>query len=118
VIPWAHRVQCRSPRDVSVFETRCPSYLQLKQRETPSSSCPSVVLDGGTLDNRLECIDRSWGNLCGFGETSGPSSVLSAWLVEVHSDSSLPVLVEMIVRDLVIVFDGLPSESVGSTLQV
>ncbi len=90
----------------------CGSYLQLKQSETPSSSCSSIVLDSRALDNWLQSVDRSWSNLCGFGETGCSSSVLSSRLVEMDSDPSLPVLVKMVVRNLVIVFDGLRFELV------
>jgi len=90
----------------------CAPYLQLKHRESSSSSRLSVVLDRRALYDGSESVDWSWGDLCCLGETSCSSSVLSAWLVEVHSDSSLPVLVEVVVRNFVVVFDCLRTLSV------
>lgn len=83
------------------------AYLQLLQRETSTSSCSSVVLDSRALHNRSELVDWSRSNSCGFGESCCSSSVLSGWLVEVDSHSSLPVLVEVVVGNFVVVLDGL-----------
>ena len=83
------------------------SYLQFKQSETSSSSCLSVVPSGRALDNWLESVNWSWSNLRGLCETSSSSSVFSAWLIEVDSHPSLPVLVEVVVGDDVVVLDCL-----------
>lgn len=83
------------------------AYLEFKQCETPSDSCSSVVLHGRALDDGSESVSRSRCNCSGLCETRSSSTMLSAWLVEVNSHSSLPVLVEVVVRYLVVVLDGL-----------
>lgn len=86
------------------------SYLQFKKCETSSSSCSSVILIRRALNDWPQSVDWSRSNTGGFCESCCSSSVLSGWLVEVDSNSSLPVLVEVVVRDLVIVLDGLRIE--------
>lgn len=83
------------------------SYLEFSQCETPSNSCSSVILDCRALNNGSESIDWSRSDSCGLCETSGSTSVLSCWLVEVYSYPSLPILVEMGVGDDIIVLDCL-----------
>jgi hypothetical protein len=83
------------------------SYLQLPQTETPTSSCSPVILDRRASHNGSEFVDRSRGNSCSFGETVGATAGLAAGLFEVDLDSSLPVLVEVPIRDDVVVFDRL-----------
>lgn len=93
---------CVREFDVLVF-----SYLQFKKCETSTSSCSSVVLNCRTLNDRSEVIDWSRSNFSGLCKTSLSSSVLSSWLIEVNSNSSLPVLVKVVVRYCVIVLDCL-----------
>jgi hypothetical protein len=91
------------------------SYLQLPQIETPTSSCSPVILDRRASHHRSKFVDGSRGNSGGFGETVGATARLAAGLLEVHLDSSLPVLVEVPVGDDVVVFDRLVWWLVGLT---
>ena len=83
------------------------SYLEFSQCETTSNSCSSVILDCRALNDRSKSVSWSRSDSCGLCETSGSASVLSCWLVEMYSYSSLPILVEMGVGDDVIVLDCL-----------
>lgn len=83
----------------------CKSYLQLLQRESSTSSSTAVVLQRRTSHNRSELIDRSWSNSSRLGQTSSSASRLAAGLIEVHADTTLPVLVEVVVGELLIVLD-------------
>lgn len=81
------------------------SYLQLHQGESSTGAGAAVVLDGRASDNRSQLVDRSGRDGSGFGETSGSTSRFAAGLVEVHADAALPVLVEMVVGQLLVVLD-------------
>lgn len=83
------------------------SYLEFSQCETSSDSCSSVILDCRALNDWSKSVDWSRSDSCGLCETSSSASVLSCWLVEMYSYSSLPILVEMGVGDDVIVLDCL-----------
>jgi hypothetical protein len=83
------------------------SYLQLHQCEASSSSCFSVVLSCRTPDNGSKSVSRSRRNGSGFGETVGATAGLAAWLFEMDLDAALPVLVEVPIRDDVVVLDRL-----------
>jgi hypothetical protein len=83
----------------------CWSYLQFNQSESSTSSGATVVLDCRASNDGLEFVDRSGSDGGGLGQTSSPSSRFAAWLVEVHADPALPVLVEVVVGQLLVVFD-------------
>lgn len=83
------------------------AYLQFLYGETTTSSCSSVVLDRWALNNRSQSVDWTRSNSGGLGDTSVSASVLATWLVKVHTHSSLPILVKVIVGNLVVVLDGL-----------
>lgn len=83
------------------------SYLQLLQSETTTSPRAAVVLDGRALNNGSQAVDRARGNAGGFGDTGITTTVLAASLLEMNLDPALPVLVEVPVRDDVVVLDRL-----------
>lgn len=82
------------------------------QGETSASASAAVVLEGRALNDGSETVDGSRSNTSGFGDTGVSASVLAAGLLEVNLYSALPVLVEVPIRDNVVVFDRL----VGSVL--
>lgn len=91
-------------------------YLQLQQCKAPSSANTAVVFDRGATDNRSEFVDWSRSDGGSFRETGGATAGLAAWLVEVHADTALPVLVEMVVRNLLVVLDRLVRVKLVSVL--
>lgn len=80
-------------------------YLQFDQGETSTGPGAAVVLDRRASDDGLQLVDGSGGDSGGLGQTSSPSRGLAARLVEVHADPALPVLVEVVVRQLLVVLD-------------
>lgn len=81
------------------------SYLQLNQGETSTGSRTTVVLDGRASDDGSQLVDGSGSDSGGLGQTSSSSSRLAAGLVEVDANSTLPVLVEVVVGQLLVVLD-------------
>jgi len=80
-------------------------FLKLHQSESPSCPKTAVVFERRTSDDGSEFINWSRCDSCGFRETSGTTAGFATWLIEVHSDTALPVLVEVVVRDLLVVLD-------------
>lgn len=106
----------RSSRSMSLFSsslkpTSCNdsgfAYLEFLESKASTSTSTAVVLDGRALDNRSETVDWTRRNRSSLYETSGSTSGLATWLIEVNSDSSLPILVEVRIGDDVVVFDRL-----------
>ena len=81
------------------------SYLQLLQRKPSTSPRTTIVLESGTSNHRPQLVDRSRRNSGSLRQTSSSAARLAARLVEVHSDTALPVLVEVVVGELLIVLD-------------
>lgn len=80
-------------------------YLQLSKGETPSGTDTTVILDGRTSDDGSETVGRTRSDGGGLGQTSSAASRFATWLVKVHTHSTLPVLVEMVVGELLVVLD-------------
>ena len=87
-------------------------YLQLSQGESTSSSYTAVVLDSWASDDWSQLVDWAGCDSCRLRKTGITASELTAWLncmldpsllchscaiylVEVNSDSSLPILTEI-----------------------
>ena len=83
------------------------SYLQLLQSKTSASTCAAVVLEGRALNHGAQTVDGAGSHAGGFGDTGISTTVLAAGLFEVHLDPTLPVLVEVPIRDDVVVLDRL-----------
>ena len=75
-------------------------YLQLLQSETPAGADTAVILDGGASDNWPQLVDWAGGNSSSLGNPGTPSAELAAGLIEVSADTSLPLLSEVVVWDL------------------
>jgi len=82
------------------------SSLQLLQGETPPGTDTAVVLDGWASDNWPQLVDWAGGNGGSLGDPGISPAELTAWLVKVCADASLPLLSEVVVWDLLIVLDG------------
>jgi hypothetical protein len=83
------------------------SYLEFLQREASSSTSAAVVFESRALNDRSESVDGSGGYTSSFGDTCISATVFSAGLLEVDLHTSLPVLVEVCVRDDIVVLDRL-----------
>lgn len=94
-------------RESGVLCVVVASYLELLQSETSASARAAVVLDGRALNDRSETVGRAGSNASSFGDTSITTAVLAAGLLEVHLHPALPVLVEVPIRDDVVVLDRL-----------
>lgn len=81
------------------------SYLQLSQGEASTSALAAVVFDRRASDDRSEAVSGTRSDSSGLGKTSSAASRFAAGLIEVHTHPSLPVLVEMVVRELLVVLD-------------
>jgi len=79
--------------------------LELGERETTSSTKLHVVLDGWASDSWSQLVDWARSELCGLRSTSIAARDLLAGLVEVRPDPALPILSEMVVRELLVVPD-------------
>lgn len=82
------------------------SSLELLKREASAESDLSVVLDGWGTDNWTKEVEWSRSQLGGTLCSVVSSADLLAWLVEVVFHSLLPVLLEVISDDGVILVDG------------
>ena len=89
------------------------TYLELGEGETTTGTHSAVVFDTWATDNRAELIDWPWRNSYSFGVASisttqlaagltacvrlycGRRRVVSAHLIEMAPDSTLPVLTEV-----------------------
>lgn len=76
----------------------------LSESEASAESLLTGVLAGHRVDNGSQLTKRTRGNLGRLGSSSLRSELLVSRLVEVASDSALPVLSEMSTVDHVIVF--------------
>jgi len=79
--------------------------LQLNERETTAGANAAVVLNGRASHNGAEEVDGTRSDLGSLRNTGVTSGLLLARLVEVHADVALPVLVEMVLLDLLVVLD-------------
>jgi len=81
-------------------------FLELCERETTASTNTAVVLDGWATDDGPQKVDRSWCDLSSLCETGISAAELASWLVEVSPNITLPILAEMVVRELLVVLDS------------
>lgn len=77
--------------------------------EATSESGLGVVSDRAAPHNRAEGLQWSGEQSCSLGGTSSAPSQTASWLVEPGLHAPLPVLVEMLVRDGVVVLHDLES---------
>ena len=91
----------------SVLGSLVDTYLQLLDCEASTSASAAVIFEGRALNDRSETIDRSGGYTSSFGNSVGTSPALATGLLEVNLHTTLPVLVEVRVRDDIIVLDSL-----------
>lgn len=82
------------------------SSLQLLQAETPAGTDTAVVLDGWASDNWPQFVDWAGSDSSSLGDPGISPAELTAGLVEVSADASLPLLSEVVVGNLLIVLDG------------
>ena len=90
------------------------NYLQLLKRETAASPELHVVLDCGTSDDRTKIsTSGSWSNGTGLLDSVLLPPLFPGGLVEPCAHIALPVLMEMGIRDYIILsgsHDGTASE--------
>jgi hypothetical protein len=75
------------------------------QGETPAGSSTAVVLERRASDHGSQFVDWTGRNGSGFGKASSSTARLAAGLVKVHTHTALPVLVEVVVGELLVVLD-------------
>jgi len=78
-------------------------FLQFLQREAAASPKAAVVFEGWASDDWSELVDWARCDCGSLRETSCTTARFAAWLVKMHTDAALPVLVEVGVRDLLVV---------------
>ena len=81
------------------------SSLELSEGEAPAVSDLAGVPARAGRDDRSELLDGAGEHFAAFLLSALQSSELFSWLVEVDSDSSLPVLAQVYVWDDVVVLD-------------
>ena len=84
---------------------RDASSLEFLLSETTSISDLAKILAGGAVHHGSELLEGTRESSSGLGSAHLSSSLLVGRLVEVSSDSSLPMLAEVNVGDHVVVFD-------------
>lgn len=72
-------------------------YLELINSETTTVSCPTVVSDGGGVDEGLQLVDGAGEESGGLPQPPLLAGLLLAWLVEPELDTPVPLLVEVYV---------------------
>jgi hypothetical protein len=83
------------------------TYLELLKSESTTSTELGVVLDGRATYGRAEkAIDGSRGDASSLLDTCDSSRLLAAGLIEPSLDTALPVLTEMLVGQLIVVFQN------------
>lgn len=82
------------------------SGLDLGQSETSTGSDLSVVLDGWTSHHWSQEVHWLWSHSGGLGGSGLTSGDLLASLVQVHSDTFLPVLSEVVLQDWLVLSDS------------
>lgn len=80
--------------------------LQFRDGETSTSSDLSVVFDSWASDDRSQQVDWLWSNLGGLGGSGRSSGGLLTGLVQVDSDSFLPVLSEVVLKNWEVLVDS------------
>jgi len=77
-----------------------PSYPQLLQGEAPACTDTAVVLDCWASNNWSQLVGWTRSNGSSLGNPGVPPAELTARLVKVSADTSLPLLSEVVVGDL------------------
>ena len=80
--------------------------LELLARETAASTDLAVVLDGVGTDGRSQQVQRSGSNGSSLLSTSSSSAGLLTGLVQVDTDTLLPVLSEVVLNNGVVLLDS------------
>lgn len=89
------------------------SGLELLNREATALTQLGVVLQGLATDGRAQRLQRAHAQSSSLGGTSIATALLTAGLVEPHTHPALPVLVEVVVMQQVVVAET-HSESVST----
>jgi hypothetical protein len=93
-------------KKVYITTERCP-YLELLKGEATTSSELGVVLDGRATDSGAEkAIDGSRSDASSLLDACDSSRLLATGLIEPGLDTALPVLTEMLVGQLIVVFQN------------
>merc|ERR1711862_703502 len=84
------------------FET--PAAFNSSRKKSTSSTIFNVIFVSWATNNRTKSLDWSWSNLGGLYSTSLTTTFFSCWLIEPTFHISLPILMEMGIRDHLISF--------------
>lgn len=79
--------------------------LQFLVSKASSVSYLGVVLFSAGLDKRSELLEWSWERTSSLGNSSGGSNLLVSCLIEINSNSTLPVLSQVNTSEHIVVLD-------------